>query len=198
MKRSVFVHPNAIVESTTVGSGSRIWAFAHVLAGARVGRNCNVGDHCYIEAGVSIGDNVTIKNGVMLWDGVIVEDDVFIGPGVVFTNDLVPRSPRFLRVAARYARRDWIEHTTVERGASLGANATILCGLRIGRFAMVGAGAVVTSDVPPHVLVLGNPARPRGHVCECGQRLAFSRGVARCKNCDLEFRRRGGGLVAVE
>jgi UDP-2-acetamido-3-amino-2,3-dideoxy-glucuronate N-acetyltransferase len=198
VKRGAYAHPTAIVESTDVGTGTRVWAFAHVLAGARVGRNCNVGDHCFIESGVRVGDNVTIKNGVMLWDGVTVEDDVFIGPGVVFTNDPVPRSPRFAGVAARYRSRNWIRPTTVERGASLGANATVLCGLRIGRFAMIGAGAVVTRNVPPHALATGVPARVRGHVCACGVRLTFSRGAARCAGCGLAFRLRAGRLVQID
>ena len=198
MKRGAYAHPQAIVEATDVGTGTRVWAFAHVLAGARVGRDCNVGDHCFIESGVRVGDNVTIKNGVMLWDGVTVENDVFIGPGVVFTNDPTPRSPRFARVAARYRSRDWIRTTIVERGASLGANATILCGLRIGRFAMIGAGAIVTRDVPPHALAVGAPARVCGHVCECGVRLKVSRGAARCADCGLVFRLRRGRLAPAD
>jgi acetyltransferase-like isoleucine patch superfamily enzyme len=141
---SFFQHPSALVESTAVGAGTRIWAFAHVLKGARIGGHCNVGDHCFVEGGARIGDNVTIKNGVAIWDGVVVRDNVFVGPFAVFTNDLAPRSPRFPAAAQRYASKGWLSRTVVEEGASIGANATILCGLRIGRFAMIGAGTVVT------------------------------------------------------
>lgn len=151
-----FVHPHAIVETgASIGTGSRIWAFAHVLAGARVGANCNLCDHVLVEGGVTIGDRVTLKSGVYLWDGIYVEDDVFIGPNATFTNDRFPRSGRR---PAEYAR------CLVKCGASIGANATILPGITIGAGAMVGAGAVVTRDVPAHAIVVGNPARITGYV----------------------------------
>jgi acetyltransferase-like isoleucine patch superfamily enzyme len=154
----VQTHPTALVESDAIGDGTRIWAFAHVLAGASIGRGCNIGDHCYIESGAVIGDEVTIKNGVAVWDGVTIARGVFVGPNVTLTNDVRPRS-----------RAPWtLARTTIEEGATIGANATVLPGLTIGAFSMVGAGAVVTRDVPPHALVLGNPARVRGHVCRCG------------------------------
>ncbi len=161
----VFVHEEGVCESTDVGSGTRVWAFAHVMSGARVGRGCNVGDHAFIESGAVVGDGVTIKNGVQLWDGVVIEDDVFLGPAVVFTNDRTPRAfaPDFDRVETRVAR-----------GASIGANASVVCGVTIGRYAMVGAGSVVCHDVAPYALVLGNPARAVGFVCHCGQRLPVS------------------------
>ena len=150
-----FVHPNGLCESSQVGAGTRIWAFAHVLPGARIGRDCNVCDHVFVENDVVIGDRVTVKSGVQLWDGVRLEDDVFIGPNATFTNDHFPRSkhppPAFLP-------------TLVCRNASIGANATILPGLTIGRDAMVGAGAVVTRSVPPAAIVAGNPARIVGYV----------------------------------
>jgi UDP-2-acetamido-3-amino-2,3-dideoxy-glucuronate N-acetyltransferase len=161
-----------LVESAAIGQGTRIWAFAHVLKGARVGRHCNIGDHCFIEGGARIGNNVTVKNGVAVWEGVVVRDNAFIGPFAVFTNDLVPRSPRFPGAAMRYESKAWLSRTVLEEGASIGANATILCGLRIGRFAMIAAGAVVTRDVPPHALMVGVPARQAAWVCECGTRLA--------------------------
>ena len=186
MKVSFFQHPSALVESAAVGAGTRIWAFAHVLKGARIGRNCNIGDHCFVEGGARIGDNATIKNGVAVWDGVVVRDNVFIGPFAVFTNDLVPRSPRSPGAVWRYASKGWLSRTVVEEGASIGANATILCGLRIGRFAMVGAGAVVTRHVPAYALVIGVPARQVGWVCECGARVAADGGgVASCPACRL-------------
>jgi acetyltransferase-like isoleucine patch superfamily enzyme/dTDP-4-dehydrorhamnose 3,5-epimerase-like enzyme len=152
---TVFVHPNALCESATVGAGTRVWAFAHVLPGARIGADCNLCDGVFVENDVTVGDRVTIKCGVQLWDGVTLEDDVFVGPNVTFTNDRMPRSKRYPETFAR---------TTVCAGASIGANATILPGVTIGRSAMVGAGAVVTRSVPPHAIVVGNPARLTGYV----------------------------------
>lgn len=145
-----FSHPHAIVESTEVGQGTRVWAFAHVLPGARIGRDCNICDHVFIENEVTVGDRVTIKSGVQLWDGVELEDDVFVGPNATFTNDRFPRSKRHL---------DAYPRIVVRQGASIGANATLLPGIQIGRHAMVGAGAVVTRNVPPYAVVTGNPAR---------------------------------------
>jgi acetyltransferase-like isoleucine patch superfamily enzyme len=145
----VFVHPQALLESTRVGAGTRIWAFAHVLPGATIGRDCNICDHVFIENDVVVGDSVTVKCGVQLWDGIRLEDRVFIGPNVTFSNDPFPRSQR-----PREHRP-----TVVKYGASIGSNATILPGLTIGREAMVGAGAVVTRSVPPNAVVVGNPAR---------------------------------------
>jgi acetyltransferase-like isoleucine patch superfamily enzyme/dTDP-4-dehydrorhamnose 3,5-epimerase-like enzyme len=146
-----FKHPHALVESSSIGEGTRIWAFAHILPGAQVGRDCNLCDHIFVENDVVIGDRVTVKCGVQLWDGVHIEDDVFIGPNATFTNDPFPRSKQY--VAAEDLGR-----TVVKRGASIGANATILPGLVIGEMALVGAGAVVTRNVPPHAVVAGNPA----------------------------------------
>ena len=145
-----FQHPQALVESKTIGKGTRVWAFAHVLPKAVIGEDCNVCDHVFIENDVSVGSRVTIKCGVQLWDGVRLEDDVFVGPNVTFTNDPMPRSRQYL---GRYPE------TFVRKGASIGANATILPGITIGQGAMVGAGSVVTRSVPPHAVVVGNPAR---------------------------------------
>lgn len=150
-----FVHPKGLCESKSVGEGTRIWAFAHVLAGARIGTHCNVCDHVFIEDGAVVGDRVTIKCGVQLWDGVTLEDDVFIGPNVTFCNDPFPRSKQ---------RPEKFTPTRVCAGASIGSNATILPGLTIGRRAMVGAGAVVTQSVPAFAIVVGNPARVTGYV----------------------------------
>lgn len=195
--RAVFVHPRAIVDSRAVGRGTRVWAFAHVCAGAVVGADCNIGEGCYVEGGSRLGDRVTVKNGVMVWEGVSVADDVFIGPGVVFTNDLRPRSPRAPAAAARYRTKAWLSTTTVGRGASIGANATIGSGITIGEFAMVGAGAVVTSDVAAHAVAFGVPARARGWACACGARLDFTRGRAACADCGTQYLRvRGGVTVA--
>jgi len=149
------IHQTAIIESPHIGEGTRIWAYAHILPGARVGRDCNICDHTFIENDVIVGDRVTIKCGVQLWDGVTLEDDVFVGPNATFANDPFPRSKRHLAKMVK---------TLVARNASIGANATILPGLVIGRNAMVGAGAVVTRSVPPNAIVVGNPARIIGYV----------------------------------
>ena len=149
-----FIHPQALCESAHIGEGTRVWAFAHVLPGATVGRDCNLCDGVFVENDVRIGDRVTVKCGVQLWDGVTLEDDVFVGPNATFTNDAFPRSRQRPRAFLR---------TTVECGASIGANATILPGITIGRGAMVGAGAVVTRSVPRWAIVAGNPARITGY-----------------------------------
>ena len=150
-----FIHPQALCESLHLGAGTRVWAFAHVLPGARIGADCNICDHVFIENDVLVGDRVTIKCGVQLWDGVRLEDDVFVGPNATFTNDIFPRSKQYPQAFA---------HTEVRRGASIGANATILPGVTIGSRAMVGAGAVVTRNVPPNAVVVGNPAKIVGYV----------------------------------
>lgn len=152
---SFFVHPQGLCESSKIGDRTRIWAFAHVLPGATLGEDCNICDHVFIENDVKLGHRVTVKCGVQLWDGVELEDDVFIGPNATFTNDRFPRSKQYPEKFAR---------TVVGKGASIGANATILPGITIGRNAMIGAGAVVTKDVPPNAIVKGNPARIAGYV----------------------------------
>ena len=156
-----FVHPQGICESNDVGPGTRVWAFAHVLQGAKIGRDCNICDQVFVENNVTLGDRVTVKCGVQLWDGVHLEDDVFVGPNVTFSNDPFPRSKR---------RPERFATTRVRSGASIGANATILPDLEIGSLAMVGAGAVVTRSVPPRAIVLGNPARIVGYARADGSR----------------------------
>lgn len=184
-------HPTALIESDQIGEGTRIWAYAHVLSGARIGRNVNIGDHAFVEGGAIVGDNVTIKNQVLIWDGVTIEDDVFIGPRVTFTNDRHPRSPRMAAVRPRYASRDnWLAPTIVRRGCSIGAGATICPGLEIGAFSMVGAGAVVTRSVEPFSLVTGTPARKIGDVCTCGQRLDGLFDDVACTHCGQDARQR--------
>ncbi|HEY6547405.1 MAG TPA: WxcM-like domain-containing protein [Vicinamibacteria bacterium] len=155
MAESYYRHPAALVESERIGPRTRVWAFAHVLPGARVGADCNLCDHVFVENDVSIGDRVTVKCGVQLWDGVTLEDDVFVGPNATFTNDPFPRSRQRPPAFAR---------TVVRRGASIGANATLLPGITVGRSAMVAAGAVVGHDVPAYAIVAGNPASIRGYV----------------------------------
>jgi UDP-2-acetamido-3-amino-2,3-dideoxy-glucuronate N-acetyltransferase len=169
----VFVHPKGLCESDEVGPGTRVWAFAHILKGARVGAGCNVCDHAFIESGAVVGDRVTVKNAVLIWDGVTVEDEVFLGPNMVFTNDLTPRA------AIRKGAGELLP-TVVRQGATIGANATVVCGLEVGAHAFVAAGAVVTRDVARHALVAGNPARRIGWVCTCGLRLPESLGCADC------------------
>jgi acetyltransferase-like isoleucine patch superfamily enzyme len=186
-KTPFFQHPRALVESRRIGAGTRVWAFAHVMPGVTIGRDCNIGDHAFLETGVRIGDGVTIKNGVTLWEGVVVEDHAFIGPQAAFTNDLRPRSPRGPAAAARYRTRAWVGKTRVGTGASIGANATVVCGVRIGNYAMIGAGAVVAGDVPAHALWLGVPGRLAGYVCECGERLRFVTPRARCASCRRRY-----------
>jgi UDP-2-acetamido-3-amino-2,3-dideoxy-glucuronate N-acetyltransferase len=184
VEASVFVHEMALCESTDVGPDTRVWAFAHIMAGASVGAACNVCDHAFIEGGAIVGNGVTVKNNVVIWAGVTIEDDVFLGPNATFTNDLHPR-------AAIKKTSSELVPTLVRRGATVGANATIVCGVTIGRDAFIGAGAVVTSDVLPHALMLGNPARRRGWVCTCGNRLPPD---LRC-TCGRNYLEDAGGLV---
>ena len=185
---SLYVHPLGVCESNDVGAGTRVWAFAHVLDGAKLGSACNVGDHAFIENGAVVGDRVTIKNAVLIWDGVTIEDDVFIGPNAIFTNDFVPRA-HIHKSAAEFGK------TLVREGASIGAGATIVCGNTVGANALVGAGAVVTRDVPDHALVVGNPARQIGWVCRCGGRLDDA---LACASCGItHVRNTQGGLHAL-
>lgn len=165
-----FKHPLAVVESDDVGEGTRVWAWTHIMKGAKLGRDCNIGEHCFLENGCSIGDRVIVKNGISVWELVTVEDDAFLGPNMVFTNALDPRSG---------FRRPLVP-TLVHKGSSIGAGAIILCGITLGEYCMVGAGAVVTKDVPDHALVYGNPAEQHGWVCQCGMKLRLDAGRAEC------------------
>jgi len=172
-EQKYFTHPNALVDDgAMIGERTRIWAFAHVVSGAVVGEDCNICDHTFIEGGVRVGHRVTLKCGVFLWDGLTIEDDVFIGPSVVFTNDARPRSKQFLKAPLK---------TILKEGCSLGANSTLLPNLTIGRWAMVGAGSVVTHSVPDYALVVGSPARFRAWICRCGEKLSPTSG--RLLNC---------------
>ncbi len=183
-----YIHPQALVETPHIGSGTRIWAFAHLRPGVRVGCGCNIGDHCFLEDEVEIGHGVTIKNGVSIWRGVRIADDVFVGPNAVFTNDLSPRA--FLR-----RESEALLPTGIGRGATIGANSTILCGHEVGPFALIAAGAVLTHDAPGHSLMAGCPARCVGWVCRCGKRLqprpprAFC-----CTVCRLHYCQHAGAL----
>ena len=178
-KRAYFAHPQALIdERVTIGPGTRVWAFAHLASGAVLGGDCNICDHTFIEGGVRIGQRVTVKCGVFLWDGLSVEDDVFIGPNAVFTNDPRPRSKQHLKTYPQ---------TLLKQGCTLGAGSTTLPGLTIGRWAMVGAGSVVTHDVPDHALVVGNPARWRAWVCRCGEKLLSTSGRLLACGCGRSY-----------
>lgn len=179
------IHPTALVASPRVGEGTRIWAFVNVLAGATIGRDCNICDRCFIENEVVIGDRVTVKCGVSIYDGIVLEDDVFVGPDVSFSNDVRPRSrqPRESRT------------TRVRAGASLGAGAVLLPGVTVGLWAMVGAGSLVTRDVPDFALVYGSPARVHGYVCRCGQSLRMNGRAATCE-CGRTYETGTDGVVA--
>jgi acetyltransferase-like isoleucine patch superfamily enzyme len=194
--QDVYVHPLALCESDHVGRETRIWAFAQVMRGAILGEHCNVGGHTFVEGGARIGHRVTIKNHVLVWDGVTIEDDVFVGPAVVFTNDRYPRSPRMPGLAAHYGdKQNWLEPTRVCRGASLGARSVVMCGVTVGAFATVGAGSVVTRDVPAHAIVVGHPGRHVGWACVCGQALDLN---LECERCGLDFEKTREGIATTD
>jgi UDP-2-acetamido-3-amino-2,3-dideoxy-glucuronate N-acetyltransferase len=181
-----FVHESSYVdEGAEVGAGTKIWHFCHVMPRTRIGANCNIGQNVLVASGVTIGNNVKIQNNVSLYTGVSVEDDVFLGPSMVFTNVINPRS--------HVSRKDEYKPTLIHKGASVGANATIVCGLTLGYYCFVGAGAVVTRDVPDYALVYGSPARLQGWVCQCGERLKFvekdGQGQAVCNVCGHAYRK---------
>jgi UDP-2-acetamido-3-amino-2,3-dideoxy-glucuronate N-acetyltransferase len=186
-KSGLFVHPQALVESEEIGSGTRVWAFAHVMKGAKIGNNCNICDHAFIESNANLGDNVTVKNGISIWDGVVVESDVFLGPNMVFTNDPNPRSEI-------KKGREQLQGTVVKKGATIGANATVLCGLTVGAYSFIAAGAVVTRNVPDHALVIGVPARHRGWMCCCASKIKLISGKARCSRCGRQYKNSKAGL----
>jgi UDP-2-acetamido-3-amino-2,3-dideoxy-glucuronate N-acetyltransferase len=191
MDRGYFLHETSIVDDgCEIGEGTRIWHFSHVLTGSRIGRNCVIGQNVMIGPGVTVGNGCKIQNNVSLYKGVTLEEEVFVGPSAVFTNVLTPR--------AFIERKREFRDTLVRRGATVGANATIICGITIGRYAFVGAGAVVNADVPDHGLVAGVPARLLGHVCRCGATLRFGEGgAARCAPCGSGYVRRGAGVEPV-
>lgn len=186
----VFVHESSYVDDgCEIGDGSKIWHFSHVMSGARIGKCCNIGQNVVVSPQVVIGDNVKIQNNVSIYTGVILEDDVFCGPSMVFTNVVNPRS--------HVSRKDEYKTTLVKQGASLGANTTIVCGHTIGRFAFIGAGAVVTKDVPDYALVVGNPGRVSGWMCNCGVKLASGAAPppsATCQACGATYQSEGGVL----
>ena len=188
--KDVYVHPSSYVdEPCQIGAGTRIWHFCHVMKDATIGRDCVFGQNVLVSSGVRIGDGCKIQNNVSLYTGVVLEDFVFCGPSMVFTNVVNPRS--------EIARKDEYRATLVKRGASIGANATIVCGLTLGEYCFVGAGAVVTRDVPAHGLMTGNPARRRGWMCRCGIKLDGGASASMsCAACGLRYREQDGALVS--
>jgi len=184
-----FVHESSYVdEGAEIGAGTKIWHFCHVMPRAQIGENCNIGQNVLVSSDVQLGRNVKIQNNVSLYTGVIIEDDVFLGPSMVFTNVMNPRS--------HVNRKDEYMRTLVKRGASIGANATVVCGTTIGQYAFVGAGSVVTRDVPDYALVHGNPARVRGWMCQCGIKLEFRDSHATCNSCNSTYRKENDIVTA--
>jgi UDP-2-acetamido-3-amino-2,3-dideoxy-glucuronate N-acetyltransferase len=182
-----WAHPTALVdEPASIGSGTKIWHFCHVMSGAQIGPRCSLGQNVFVGARAVVGANCKIQNNVSLYDAVVLEDDVFVGPSAVFTNVINPRA--FIERKREYRQ------TVIRRGATIGANATVVCGHEVGAYAFVAAGAVVTRDVPPHALVKGVPARPAGWVCRCGTVLVDGEGALRCPDCQTRYRLSGGAL----
>jgi UDP-2-acetamido-3-amino-2,3-dideoxy-glucuronate N-acetyltransferase len=182
MERDYFAHETAVIdERCKIGKGTKIWHFSHIMSGSEIGENCNIGQNVVISPGVKLGRNVKVQNNVSIYTGVICEDDVFLGPSMVFTNIVNPRSA--------VIRKESYVSTIVEKGASVGANSTIVCGHRIGMYAFIGAGAVVTREVKPYALVVGNPARQTGWMSEYGHKLKFDEaGIAICPESGEKYR----------
>ncbi len=194
-KSKYFAHGTAVIdEPVEIGNGTKIWHFSHVMAGAVIGKECNIGQNVFVGSKARVGNNVKIQNNVSVYDGVILEDYVFCGPSCVFTNVNRPRTA--------FPRKDrTFDETLVRKGVTIGANATIVCGTTIGQHAFIGAGAVVTKDVPAYSLQMGNPAEHRGWMCECGERLddpATGRDVLACPACSRKYAMDGDGITKVE
>lgn len=189
MEKEYFVHETAIIdEGCTIGKGTKVWHFSHIMSNCVIGDNCNIGQNVVVSPGVVLGNNVKVQNNVSIYTGVICEDDVFLGPSMVFTNVINPRSA--------INRKDQYARTVVKRGATIGANATIVCGHDIGEFAFIGAGAVVTKQVPAFALVMGNPARQAGWMSEYGHRLTFDQdGFAVCPESHEKYQLKKGIVV---
>ncbi len=184
-----FVHESAYVDDgATIGKRTKVWHFCHVMPNAEIGERCTLGQNVVVMSNTKIGNNVKIQNNVSIYEGVILEDDVFCGPSCVFTNVNTPRS--------HVSRREEYQTTLVRRGTSIGANATVVCGVTLGAYSFVGAGAVVTSDVPAHALMVGVPARRVGWMCQCGERLQTSELGGACERCGTAYHQEGGQLLA--
>ncbi len=190
-EKKFFIHESSYIDDNVgIGEGTKIWHFCHILSHSKIGRNCRIGQNAVIGPEVIIGNNVKIQNNVSVYKGVTLEDDVFCGPSCVFTNIYNPRSA--------IPRMSELRETVVGKGATIGANATIVCGNNIGRHAFVGAGAVVTKEVPDYALVYGNPARIMGWICECGNRIEVSGDTGVCKACSINYRKKDNSLEPVE
>jgi len=189
-KKKYFVHESSYVDKgASIGEGTQVWHFCHILKGSRIGNNCHVGQNVVIGPDVKIGNNVKIQNNVSVYRGVTLEDDVFCGPSCVFTNVFNPRSD--------IPRMNETRKTLVEKGASIGANATIVCGNKIGKYSFIGAGAVVTKDVPHYGLVVGVPARLAGYMCECGLKIELKQRLSSCKTCNRKYTNKNGVIRKV-
>jgi len=187
MGKGYFVHPTAVVdEPVEIGDQTQIWHFSHIMPGAKIGKNCIIGQNVFIASGAILGNNIKVQNNVSLYDSVVLEDDVFCGPSMVFTNVFNPRS--FI------SRKKEFQRTLVKRGATIGANATIVCGNTIGEFAFIGAASVVTKDVPDYALVYGNPGKVNGWVCQCAGEIIFRSGKATCKACGKRYQKGRDGV----
>jgi len=185
-----FAHPTAVIDNgCSIGNDSKIWHFSHLMEKAEIGENCNIGQNVFIANNVVLGKNVKVQNNVSLYSGVICEDDVFLGPSVVFTNVKNPRSA--------ISRKDNFSQTVIKKGASIGANATIVCGVTIGSFAFVGAGAVITKDVLPFALMIGVPAKQTGWMSEHGERLQFTDGIALCRESGEKYKLENGNCERI-
>jgi len=191
MQQSFFVHPTAVIdEGAIIGEGTNIWHFSHLMKGCRIGNNCNIGQNVFIASTVVLGNNVKVQNNVSLYDGVICEDDVFLGPSCVFTNVINPRSA--------ISKRNEFKQTLVKSGATIGANATILCGITISQFAFIGAGAVVTKNVAEYALVTGNPATQTGWMSEHGNKLVFNKeGIAVCSSTGEKYQLKNNIVIKI-
>lgn len=191
MANNYTAHPSAVIdEGCEIGNGTKIWHFCHIMSNCKIGENCNIGQNVVVSPDVTLGNNVRVQNNVSIYTGVICEDDVFLGPSMVFTNVVNPRSA--------VSRKSEYKQTYVEKGATIGANSTIVCGHRIGRYAFIGAGAVVTHDVKPYSLVIGNPARHVGWMSEYGHRLDFdSNGIAVCPESNEKYQLENGNVSKI-